>query len=332
MLQKAVMSEPLSLPDLPLLRTRLTYRMHADAPMPAYKGGMLRGGFGYAFQRATCPSPCWDKADACAQPVICPYRWVFETPRPAGVEQLHNLQDVPRPFVIDLPNDQRTLVESGDSMEFGLTLIGRGIDYLPFFLFGFARLGEIGLGVRRATATVERVIALENWGHSGPTLYADGRYQSSTAPLPQITMADIVVRAATLPGDLRITLRTPLRVKSHGAYLTQLDVPALMRAACWRLLALATFHGAGPWDADYRPVVANAEAVRVTEAEVRWEEWDRHSDHGGAPQRMQLGGIVGRALLRDVPEAVRVALLVGSLVHVGKSCVFGHGNYRLDPV
>ncbi len=325
------MSEPFSLPELPLLRARLTYRMLADAPLPAYKGGMLRGGFGYAFQRATCPAPCWGKADACDQPVICPYRSVFETPRPTGVERLHDLQDVPRPFVIDLPNDQRTLVESGDSLEFGLTLIGRGIDYLPFFLFGFARLGELGLGVRRAPATVERVIALEGWGHNGPTLYADGRYQSATSPLPQIAMTDIAERAATLPTDLRITLRTPLRVKARGSYLTQIDVSALVRAACWRLAALATFHGTRAWEADYRPVVAAAEAVQVEAAEVRWEEWERHSDHGGSSQRMQLGGIVGRALLRGVPAVVRTALLVGSLVHVGKSCVFGHGAYRLDP-
>lgn len=325
------MREPFTLPDLPLLRARLTYRLRDDAALPAYKGGMLRGGFGYAFQRATCPTSCWGQAEHCDQPVICPYRWVFETPRPAGVEQMHDLHDVPRPFVIDLPNDRRTHLEAGDSLEFGLTLIGRGMDYLPFFLFSFAQLGDLGLGAQRARATIERVVALEGWGHTGPTIYTDGTYQGVARPLPRLTMADVHAQAAALPADLRLTLRTPLRVKAKGAFIERVDVSALVRAACWRLGALALFHGAGPWAQDYRPLLAGAAAVRVAAVEVRWEEWERHSDHSGTPQRMQLGGIVGRAVLRDVPEALRAALLAGSLVHIGKSCVFGHGDYRLDP-
>jgi hypothetical protein len=44
---------------------------------------------------------------------------------------------------------------------------------------------------------------------------------------------------------------------------------------------------------------------------------------------MKLGGIVGSARLRGVPPDVRSVLLAGSLLHVGKACVFGHGAYRL---
>jgi hypothetical protein len=34
-------------------------------------------------------------------------------------------------------------------------------------------------------------------------------------------------------------------------------------------------------------------------------------------------------VLRDVPPALRTLLLVGSVIHVGKACVFGHGGYTL---
>jgi hypothetical protein len=305
--------------------------MQADAPLPAYKGGLIRGGFGYAFQRATCPQPCWGKAQECPESVICPYRWVFETPRPIGIERLHDLSDIPRPFVIDLPNDRRTHLERGDSLEFGLSVVGRGIDYLPFFLFGFGRLGELGLGVRRAKATLERVIALAGWEASGPAIYADGQVMSDINALPLLDTAAIVAQAAALPSDLRLTLRTPLRVKARGAFLHQIEPAAIVRAICWRLTALTAFHGPEAWSADYRPLVAAAATLPVRDATARWEEWERHSDHGGREQRMQLGGIVGHAVLRDVPLEVRSILLMGSLVHVGKACVFGHGDYRLDP-
>jgi hypothetical protein len=44
---------------------------------------------------------------------------------------------------------------------------------------------------------------------------------------------------------------------------------------------------------------------------------------------MQLGGLLGSVVLRDVPPALRTLLLIGSVIHVGKACVFGHGGYTL---
>jgi hypothetical protein len=130
--------------NIPLARLRLTLRLLEDTHLPAYKGGLLRGGFGYAFQRSTCPRPCWGAAQQCSVGTICPYRWVFETPHPPEVAHLHDLKDVPRPFVIDLPGDKRTQIGAGETLEFGLVLIGRGIDFLPYFIFGFAQLGQVG--------------------------------------------------------------------------------------------------------------------------------------------------------------------------------------------
>ena len=49
-------------------------------------------------------------------------------------------------------------------------------------------------------------------------------------------------------------------------------------------------------------------------------------------QWMTLGGIVGSAVLRSVALDVRAVLLAGSVVHVGKACVFGHGGYGLEGV
>src|SRR5215207_1286710 len=111
---------------LPVLRARVTMRLLEDAALPAAKGAMLRGGFGYAFQRSACPQPCWGHSDTCTVTALCPYRWVFETPHPPGVAHLHDLQDVPRPFVIEPPHDERTRYAAGDALEFGLVLIGRG--------------------------------------------------------------------------------------------------------------------------------------------------------------------------------------------------------------
>lgn len=319
-----------TLPDLPLLRARLTYRLLEDARLPAYKGTMLRGGFGYAFQRSTCPETCWGHASRCPEAVICPYRWVFETPRPAGVSRLHDLKDIPRPFVIDLPPDPRDFAEAGDSLEFGLTVIGHSLNYLPYFLYAFARLGEAGLGVRRARAILERVVALPPEQVTGPTIYAEGRVHD-VADLPLITRTALIAQAAELPEDLWLTLRTPLRVREDKRILDRVSLGAIVRAACWRLDALDVFHGAADWGLDYRPLVAAAGAVRVESERVQWEDLGRRSDHGGVEKEIDLGGIVGSALLRGVGPELRAVLLAGGMIHVGKACVFGNGSFRVDP-
>jgi hypothetical protein len=130
----ATVTDPtIRLPALSILRARLTYRLLADTTLPGAKGALLRGGFGYAFQQSSCPHACWGHSERCSATILCPYRWIFETPHPEGVEHLHDLQDVPRPFVIEPPLDQKRAFRAGDALEFGLVLVGRGIDFLPYY-------------------------------------------------------------------------------------------------------------------------------------------------------------------------------------------------------
>jgi hypothetical protein len=247
----------LVLPDLPTLRIRLTLRLLSDGVFPARKGSMLRGGFGYAFQQVACPRSCW-KSEQCSGSAICPFRWVFATPHPPGNAYLHDLRDVPRPFVIEPPLDDRTRYRAGDMLEFTLVLIGRGIDFLPYFLLSFERLGDMGLGRDNVKARLERAEALAPWAPVGTLLYQDGRMREHTH-LPLLHSAAVSERAAALPPDLRLTLRGPLRLKHRGSYLREIVPAALVQAACWRIDVLAAFHADGGWQAPYRPLVEQAE-------------------------------------------------------------------------
>jgi hypothetical protein len=144
-----------------------------------------------------------------------------------------------------------------------------------------------------------------------------------------LNLAELPLHGEALAADLRLDLLTPLRVKQQGSFIETFDLGAVVQAICWRINALATFHGAGPWQADYRPLVAAARTVRVESAQVQWVDWERTSHRGGAQRQMKLGGIIGSVLLRAVPAEVRTAILAAELLHVGKACVFGHGLVRV---
>ncbi|WP_322489853.1 CRISPR system precrRNA processing endoribonuclease RAMP protein Cas6 [Chloroflexus sp.] len=87
-----------------------------------------------------------------------------------------------------------------------------------------------------------------------------------------------------------------------------------------------------PWEVDYRPAIAAAQQVTVEDDTTRWVDWERTSTHPSKRQSMVLGGLVGAATLRNVPPVVRSFLLAASVVHAGKSCVFGHGWIEVRPL
>lgn len=312
-----------------LLRCRLTLRLLEDAELPALKGPLLRGGFGYAFQEASCPQPCWRRSDQCRVEAICPYRWIFETPRPPGEYPLHDLRDIPRPFVITPPADPRTRYTAGSTLDLDLVLIGRSIQWLPFFILAFERFARGGLGRNNAQARLERVEALEPWGVTGPVIFQDGRALTRDAGLPILDGAIIAARAAALTPDVRLSFVTPLRLKHQGRLLDTFDLPAIVQALCWRISALATFHGDRFWNVDYEALIAQARSVIVEPEGQQWEDQSRLSRRGGATHAMEYGGMTGSAVLRGVPVELRALLLIGTHTHLGKACVFGNGALRL---
>ena len=101
--------------------------------LPGYKGSTLRGGFGSTFRRVVCVVR--DKeCTGCLLKGKCVYSYVFETPPPADTKIMRKYEAAPHPFIIEPPSDRKRGYKPGDELVFGLILIGRAIDYLPYYL------------------------------------------------------------------------------------------------------------------------------------------------------------------------------------------------------
>lgn len=329
-----VMSETeLTLPALNVLRIRITLRLAAPARLPPFKGALFRGGLGYALQRIACPQQCWGQSNTCPAALAhCVYRDLFEPAAPPNSEFLHDLRDAPRPFVIEPPLDQRRVYAAGDLLETNMLLFGRGIEFLPFVALAFADFARAGLGRYHTAARLERIEALPYGQLLGVTIYRDGDADLALGELPVFNLSELTPIAQRLPADLRLALRAPLRIKTRGQLMQKPEVPAMVQATAWRLQALNHFYGHVPWEVDYRPVIAAAQQVTVEDDTTRWVDWERSSTRPSKRQSMVLGGLVGAATLRNVPPVVRAFLLAASVVHTGKSCVFGHGWIEVRPL
>jgi len=128
--------------------------------VPEYKGALFRGGFGQYFRDLVCVTGA-PVCTGCPHLSTCPYATVFETPViPDQFTVMKKYPNAPHPFVLVPPLDQRTALPPGTKLELGVTLIGRGISYLPHFIKVFEGMGRDGryggrFRVRNAVSAVE---------------------------------------------------------------------------------------------------------------------------------------------------------------------------------
>ncbi len=331
-----------------LFRLRLVARQ--PMPLPAYKGSVLRGGFGSAFRRVACALRA-DDCGGCGLRQACPYAYVFETSPPEGSDVLRTFRDIPRPFVIQPPEDDRTFLEPGDEMEFGLVLIGRGVSYLPYFVVAFRQLGRTGIGPRRAGFELAEVrqVAGPVWageaggvgeereqGKQGARSWTvfDGTTDSGEVRVAGVSercvgAKEVAAAAARLPSEcIQVTFKTPTRLKAEAALRTRPEFHLLVRALLRRASSLAYFHHDRRLELDYREWIRAAREVSLLRDETEWVSWRRYSNRQRV--RMDLGGVVGTVVYKGELGRFRELLLLGALVHVGKNTTFGLGRYSLD--
>jgi hypothetical protein len=305
-------------------RFRLVLEAIEPLRLSAFAGATLRGGFGHVFKRTVCVWPPGDCA-RCLLRRSCAYPYVFETSPPAGAQRLRNLDQVPRPFVIEPPEDSRQY-QPGERFDFRLVLIGRGIDYLPYFVFTFQRLGERGLGRDLGRY---RLVEVHAETPAGSHAVFDAATGTLAPPGERTTFVGL-----PLPERHRLTVHflTPLRLRQQGMVRREVVFQDLVRALLRRLSSLIYFHCGGELQADFRGLIDQASTIRTVRSALTWRDQDRFS--GRQRQRIDMGGLVGRVEYEvdkeELWEPYLPLLTAGEWVHVGKGCVMGLGKYRLE--
>ena len=309
------------LQNFQLARYRVILTARSTIVMPPYAGSTLRGGFGHAFRKMVCTQGPIDCRD-CTLKAVCPYPYIFETAPFDGAQQLRTYGDVPRPFVID-PLDTRGEYRRGESFAFRLTLIGRAIDYLPYFLVSFRELGEIGIGKGRGRFQLTQVLT------DGEESIYDGNTQMVHNCNNALSFDDIQQEAASLPTDqLTVHLLTPTRITHEGQITDKLPFHLFWRRLIGRISALGYFHCGESLDLDFKGLIAQAETVQTVQTGLRWHDWTRYSSRQN--QKMQLGGLVGSVDYAGDLGAFLPFVALGAFLHVGKNATFGLGKYQLD--
>ncbi len=289
--------------------------------LPSYKGSALRGGFGNAFRRVVCALRKNDCSD-CILKEKCVYSYVFETPPPSDTKMMTKYTNAPHPFIIEPPLDKRHAYKPGDEIIFGLTLIGRAMDYLPYFVYTFDELGKMGIGKGRGNYELKEVSC------DGKSIYNSVNKQLLfNAPQPPLKIRG----GAEGGGVMSLTLNflTPSRIIYDGHLTLDLEFHILVRQLLRRISLLYYFHCNGDTSSwDFKGMIEKAKEVKVVKRDLRWYDWERYSARQDT--RMKMGGFMGEIAFEGEIGPFLPLLEAGEILHVGKGTGFGLGRFKIQ--
>jgi CRISPR-associated endoribonuclease Cas6 len=305
-----------------LSKYRFTIKPKRELILPPYKGSTFRGGFGYAFRHAVCIKQ--DKeCPECSLRNKCIYSYVFETSVPHE-EGKHQDKDVPHPFIIEPPIDDRRHYGIDDRLDFDLILIGRAVDYMPYFIFAFEEVGRVGVGKNKGQYSLEKVIGMNN---GEKTLIYDGKSHFRD-DFHTIDSREIMGQGE-LPDSCRVKLRflTPARIKYNGKYIDDANFEVVIRNLLRRLSSLAEVHCGEKWELDWKGLIERTKEIKTVHSDLVWKDWERYSQRQDT--KMNMGGFLGEIIFEGDLVEFMPFLKLGEYLHIGKGTVFGLGKYEI---
>ncbi len=358
---------------LHLARYELCLQAKQETILPRFLGSTLRGAFGHALKEAVCIMP-HRNCERCLVADRCIFPYLFDTPPPPNIEQLRGQQKAPHPFILTppflenpcqrtwkMPSPQhngnqehkpqakvtfsptdRRAFRPGDEIKFGLLLLGRAIDYLPYVIHAFSEMARRGLGADRARFELKEVFGIDEHDRK-TTIYlsktkrleAGATVSQSLSDLVQIRLTERNYYFAEKDGRdeaarERVKLRflTPTRIRVKDDLQTEISFELLMRNLFRRLSTLMAVHFGTELNLHYGEWLAEAATIKTKYANLKWDDWERFSNR--QKTKMNLGGFIGEMKYEGAAiEEFLPFLLAGEFLHLGTGTTFGLGKYEV---
>jgi len=310
--------------DFKLSKLNFLLKLKDRVVLPKYKGSTFRGGFGHVFRKVVCPL----KGKVCSECILkekCIYSYIFETLTPKDTKKMRKYPYVPHPFIIEPPLDKKTEYITDEFINFKLILIGKAIDYLPYFIYTFCELGKIGIGKNRAKFDLYQV---KNDGTNKDIIYKKVDETLKDLSTTVIGWQDILSRIDSKnEKNIDIVFLTPTRIKFNGHLLLDLDFSIFIRNLLRRISSLFYFHLDKEIELDFNKIITSAKEVKIKSRELYWQDWQRYSKKQDS--RMKLGGFMGNISFKGNIGKFLPLIYIGELLHVGKGTSFGLGKYKI---
>lgn len=296
--------------------------------LPLYKGSTFRGGFGNAFRQVVCALKKKDCKD-CLLKTRCVYAYVFETSPAENTEimGMNKYEKIPHPFIIEPEDDRERIYKPDALLGFNLILLGKAIEYLPYFIYTFEELGKIGIGKGRGKYNLVKIEGIKANDEGERTIvYLSKDKTIKPIKAEELNLPNEIEFGTDKESAIRLKFSSPARIQYKRELTADLEFHILITSLLRRICLINYFHCEGkepPWD--HRQIIAGAGNVSIADNRLKWWDWERYSSR--QQTRMKMGGLVGEITYKGNLIPFMPILKAGEILHVGKGTSFGLGKY-----
>ncbi len=309
--------------DLTITELRITLKALEPIQLPAFAGSKLEGAFGHALYEIACTRKDLEACAPCPLRQICPFAALYMPMLPAHMN-VASLESPPRPLVFSTPFQNERMIQTGATLEFGLRVLGRAKQHLPYIIAAISQMGANGIGNTRGRFELLEVQSVQPYTLESRVIV--------TADNPVVQLEPIVIDAKDFPSiqknQITLNLETFMHLKTAGQVADQLHFPILIRALQRRLSNLEQIYGSGSSiGANFSELPQLAREVHILEQHTEFVS-QRRSGHGR--QAVIMNGLIGSVTYVGDLEPFTQLLRYGELIGVGKWAHFGAGRYKIE--
>jgi hypothetical protein len=314
---------------LTVQQLRFRVRARESIVFDGEPGAALRGALYEALSRNFCSEAFAPGSDTPHHQQTCPVCWLLAREAPEAGRG----QNIPRPLTVQPPGSDSVL--ASQPLTFGISLIGRAQDLLPYIARAVQKMGDIGVGRGRGRFRLEAIDEVHPLLDTERMLM-DGRVVRR--PTLQITPAVVHDVAQTLPTHaVTLELLTPMRLTAGEKLMRTITPRVFIQRLIERCQSLCELYAEPPagepmpqradWITTQTALLGAADRLCVGYDETAWVEAFSGSRRTGRVS--PISGVVGRMRWEGDVRPVLPWLLWGASLHVGKNAVKGSGYYRI---
>ncbi|MCS7180808.1 MAG: CRISPR system precrRNA processing endoribonuclease RAMP protein Cas6 [bacterium] len=282
--------------------------------LPFFRGATIRGALGYAFKKNICIK----KEIVCKECNLiqdCVYIKLFE---PKIKNKNEKVEEIPRPYVIEFPNERKNLYKTGEKFQFNLILFGEAIQYFPYFFLSFIELGKTGLGKYREKFYIESVF------QKYPT--EKNIFKIGNEFMEKIEEKNFEIECKDIK-SIKIKFITPTKIKNEGRFIQVPEFSVFIKAILRRVSQILYFWCDYKEKNNFSEILEDAEKVKIGRCSLKWIDYKRYSTR--QKTTMKMGGILGEIEYRGNIGKFYPLISAGSYIHIGKNTSFGLGKYLI---
>lgn len=299
----------------------ITFTLEFESPIKIYDntGFIIRSVFGKELHDMCCVVK-QKTCSTCPMCYTCIYAWFFETHLEKQNSIISGRTRASHPFTHSIENSN---LQPTTLLELKFTLIGKGIDYLPYVFYALIRAGNHGVFKNRISFTIKDVL------YNGRSIL-QGSETISIPIEPKIWRIPNKEQELNTNKEICIQLLTPFRYKKNGTYSDVIQIEDILLAASRRMKTLMLLYGKQKIsDSELKlfEAVDNniMTRIKLKQKNLMWKDITYYSGRQQKP--MKLGGVQGSVIMEGLWNKEELSLLsAAEIFHIGKNVSFGLGR------